>query len=80
MMKSIFIYCIAMLCTLNLYAQHTFKAVIKNSEKSPLQNATASIKVLNKSAIADSNGLVVIRNIPVGSFELLFSYVGFEEK
>ncbi len=69
-----------MLFTLNLYAQHTFKAVIKNVEKGPLQNATASIKVLNKSAIADSNGLVAISNIPVGNFELLFSYVGFEEK
>ena len=79
-MKSIFIYCIAMLCTFNMYAQHTFKAIIKDAEKKPLQNATASIKTLNKSAIADSNGIVTIKNIPTGKFEIIFSHVGLEEK
>jgi outer membrane receptor for ferrienterochelin and colicins len=79
-MKSIFIYCVAMLYTFNLYAQHTFKAIIKNAKKNPLQSATAGIKILYKSAVADSNGLVVIKNIPTGRFEVMFSYVGFEEK
>src|SRR6266542_1918542 len=80
MMKSIFICCIAMLCTFNLYAQYTFKAIIKGTEKNPLQSATASIKMLNKSAVADSNGFVTIKNIPTGKFEVIFSHVGFEEK
>ncbi|WP_447642124.1 MULTISPECIES: TonB-dependent receptor [Chitinophagaceae] len=79
-MKSIFIYCIAMLCTLNIYAQHTFKAIIKDKNNQPLQGATASINVLNKSAIADSNGVVVITNIPFGKFEISFSCVGFDEQ
>ena len=69
-----------MLCTFNMYAQHTFKAIIKDAEKKPLQNATASIKTLNKSAIADSNGIVTIKNIPTGKFEIIFSHVGLEEK
>lgn len=79
-MKSIFIYCIAMLCTFNIYAQHTFKAIIKDKNNQPLQETTASINVLNKSAIADSNGVVVITNIPFGKFDISFSCVGFDEQ
>ncbi len=79
-MKSIFIYCIAMLCTFNMYAQHTFKAIIKDAEKKPLQSATAIIRTLNKSAIADSSGFVTLKNIPTGKFEVVFSHVGFEEQ
>jgi len=67
------------LCTLNIYAQHTFKAIIKDVVKTPLQSTTASIKSLKKSAIADSNGFITIKNIPMGKFEIIFSHVGFEE-
>ncbi len=69
-----------MLCTFNLYAQHTFKAIIKDAKKKSLQSATAGIKILNTSSVADSNGLVTIKNIPAGSFEVIFSHIGFEEK
>ncbi len=79
-MKSIFIYCIAMLCTFNIYAQYNFKIIIKDAEANPLQGATASIKTLNKSAIADSNGIATFKNIPTGKFEIVFSHVGFKEK
>ena len=79
-MKSIFICCITMLCTFNLYAQHTFKPIIRDTERNPLQGATAIIKTLNKSAVADSNGSIIITNIPAGKFEVIFSHVGFEEK
>ena len=79
LMKFIFIYCLAMLCTFNMYAQHTFKGIIRDAEKSPLQGATVSIKTLNKSAIADSNGFVTIKNIPTGKFEVKFSHIGFKE-
>lgn len=69
-----------MLCTINMHAQHTLKVIITDTEKKPLQNATAIIKKLNKYAIADSTGFVMLTNIPAGKFEVLFSYVGFEEK
>jgi outer membrane receptor for ferrienterochelin and colicins len=78
-MKPIIMYCIAMLCTLNIYAQHTFKAIVRDAKENPLQSATVNIKTLNKSAVADSNGLVTIKNIPTGKFEVAFSHVGFEE-
>ena len=78
-MKPVFIYCLATLCTFNICAQYTFKAIIKDAEKTPLQGATASIKTLNKSAMADSSGIVILKNIPAGKFEIIFSHVGFIE-
>src|SRR4051794_14023506 len=78
-MKSILIFCIAMLCTFNVYAQHTFKAIIKDAVKKPLHSTMVNIKALNKFAIADSNGLVTIENVPKGKFEVIFSHVGIEE-
>ena len=78
-MKFTFIYSIAMLCTFSMYAQHTFKAIIKDPEKKPLQSATATIKTLHKTAVADSNGVVIIKNIPAEKFEIKFSHIGFEE-
>jgi len=79
-MKSIFMYCLAMLCSLNIYAQHTFKAIIKDAKKNPLPGATVNIKTLKQSVVADSNGFVTIKNIPTGKFEVMFSHVGFEKK
>jgi iron complex outermembrane receptor protein len=69
-----------MLCSLHIYAQHTFKAIIKDEKKNPLPGATVHIKILKQSAVADSNGFVTIKNIPTGKFEVTFSYIGFEKK
>ena len=79
-MKSIFMYCLAMLCSHNIYAQHTFKAIIKDAKKNSLPGATVNIKTLKQSVVADSNGFVTIKNIPTGKFEVMFSHVGFEKK
>ena len=63
-----------------MYAQHTFNAIIKDAKKKPLQSVTATIKALNKSAVADSSGFVTIKIIPSGKFEVILSHVGFEDK
>jgi outer membrane receptor for ferrienterochelin and colicins len=80
MMKSIFIYCLTMLCAFNIHAQHTLKVIIEGPEKKPLQSSTAIIKTLNRSSVADSTGLVTLKNIPAGKFEVIFSHIGYEEK
>jgi len=79
-MKAIFSYCIAMLCMSNLFAQHNFKGIVKSRAGEPLQGATASIAAIKKTAIADSNGLVIIQNIPPGVFDIVISFIGFEVK
>jgi len=80
-MKGIYIVFAILLVANSIYAQHSFKAVIKSREnKLPLAAATLVVKELNKTAIADSSGLVLIKNIPAGKQTLVFSYVGYENK
>lgn len=58
-------------------AQHSFKAVIKCAHhKEPLPGATVSIPQLDQTAIADSNGLVTIHNIPAGKYRIRITFVG----
>src|SRR5688572_14732514 len=59
-------------------AQYQFRALIK-SGTDILPAATVAILQLNVTAVADSNGNVVIRNIPAGKHKLVFSHIGFEE-
>ncbi|HSC53376.1 MAG TPA: TonB-dependent receptor [Phnomibacter sp.] len=79
-MKFVFMCCIAILCTLSVYAQHSFKAIIKNNANDPLPGTTVSIKPLAISAMADSNGLIVINSLPAGKWEIHFSHVGYQPK
>ncbi len=78
-MKSLFSFCVVILCTFSTYAQHTLKAIIKDKAEKPLQGATASISAINKFITADSNGVVVLKNIPSGIVEISFSYVGYKK-
>ena len=60
-----------------IFAQNSFKAVIKCAHhKELLSGATVAITALNKIAVADSNGIVVINNIPSGKHLVKITYVG----
>jgi outer membrane receptor for ferrienterochelin and colicins len=78
-MRSIISFCIVMLCTANSYAQHTFKAIVKGKENTFLPGATVSIAAIGRTAVADSNAVVTINNIPSGAYDFLFSYIGYEK-
>lgn len=73
-------YCMALLCTVPMHAQHAFKALIKDAEQNPLQGTSVIIKTIGRTAVADSNGIVTMQNIPAGRFDILFSHVGFEQR
>jgi outer membrane receptor for ferrienterochelin and colicin len=76
-MKKIRLLWILLLISAATSAQHSFKVQIKCAHhKEPLAGATISIGKLNKSAIADSNGIVVINDIPTGTYLVRFSFVG----
>ncbi len=66
-----------LLCTSAVFAQNSFKAIIQCAHhKEPLSGATVAFPALNKIAIADSNGRVVINNIPSGKHLVKVTYVG----
>jgi len=70
-----------LLCCSAAFAQNTFVATLKNAEtQEPLYGVTVSIKILNKGAISNAEGLVRIENIPNGTYTLELRYVGFESQ
>ncbi|GIM58352.1 hypothetical protein CAPN007_05590 [Capnocytophaga canimorsus] len=69
--------------TLNLcvYAQNTFKAVIKDSEKKePLMGVTAQVTGTTIATISDENGHIILTGIANGLQEIQFSYIGFTQR
>jgi len=72
---------LAILVGNTVYAQNTFKAVVKDDDtKKPLAGATAVINALKTGATADTSGQVLIHNIPNGKLEITFNYVGYISK
>ena len=54
-----------------IYAQHTIRLSIKNSEeKEPLAGATATISSLNKTTVADSLGIATFADIAPGTYTI----------
>jgi len=69
------------ICTTNLFAQNTFKAVIKN-EKTKETLASVSVFIINSqiNSISDENGNVTIENIPNGKQIIVFNLIGYRKK
>src|SRR5688572_6594437 len=77
-MRKFFLLFFSLLIIGYVNAQNQFRALIK-SGTDILPAATVTILQLNVTAVADSNGIVVIKNIPAGKYNLVFSHVGFEK-
>ncbi|MDE3234305.1 MAG: TonB-dependent receptor plug domain-containing protein [Bacteroidota bacterium] len=64
-----------------IFAQYTLRLSIKKSEeKKPLAGATASIPTLRKTILADSLGNADFQHIAAGTYQIIISYVGMQEK
>ncbi len=62
------------------FAQNTFRATIKDERtQEALPGATANIQALSIGAASDTSGVLEIKNIPNGSFQIKFSYVGYKD-
>ena len=80
MKKTLFV---SFFMTLNLcvYAQNTFKAVIKDSEKKePLMGVTAQVTGTTIATISDENGHIILTGIANGLQEIQFSHIGFAQR
>ena len=66
----------------NTSAQHSFKAIVKadGEEAELLAGSTAHIADTTLAATADSNGVVVLENIPNGEQTIEFSLLGYFKK
>ncbi|WP_026259927.1 TonB-dependent receptor [Segetibacter koreensis] len=80
-MKHILSLCMLLIASTGIYAKHTIRLSIKSrEEKQPLAGATAIIKSINKTALADSAGIATFANLAAGTFKVTISYVGLAEK
>ena len=81
-MKSLFLFCFTLIFSFSyIHAQSNLKLNIKNAEtKEPLTGASVKMIALNKTAIADSSGSVVFKQILAGTYSIVISYTGFVEK
>ena len=81
-MKSLIWICFSLIFSISyVHAQTNLKLIIKNAEtKEPLTGASVKIIALNKTAIADSSGSVVFKQILAGTYSIVISYTGFVEK
>jgi hypothetical protein len=73
------------LSVLNLFSQQTSQngtikgRLIEYETKSPLAGANVEVLNMELGAATDEEGYYMINNIPVGSYSLRFSYVGFDQ-
>lgn len=80
-MKKILFLSFFMTLNLCVYAQNTFKAVIKDSEKKePLMGVTAQVTGTTIATISDENGQIILTGIANGLQEIQFSYIGFAQR
>lgn len=80
-MKKILFVSFFMTLNLCVYAQNTFKAVIKDSEKKePLMGVTAQVTGTTIATISDENGHIILTGIANGLQEIQFSYIGFAQR
>ena len=70
-MKKTFLFIFTLFITNCLFAQNTFKAIVRNDRtKEPLKGATATITGLVLNAVSNSAGLIILNKIPNGKFEV----------
>lgn len=80
-MKKIILLLAVMLYAGITYAQHTFKAIIKDAKTNqPLAGTSVKLPQLGRGAVADSSGLVTLFNLPNGKQIIQFFYIGYEKR
>ena len=68
-----------MVLSSNLTAQHSFNAqIVGHDSDEPLTGVTVYFPMLEIGGTSNSNGMVLVNNIPVGLHNITVSYVGYE--
>ncbi|MBX9806282.1 MAG: TonB-dependent receptor [Flavobacteriaceae bacterium] len=67
-----------MLFASSAFAQHTgsLRGTVKTSDNKPAEGVTVTIKEINRTTIADNNGVFTIKSIPAGNYTIIVTLVG----
>jgi iron complex outermembrane receptor protein len=70
-----------LLITTTSFAQGTgvIKGIVQTSDSKPAEGVTVTLKGLNKTTIADNNGVFKIKNVADGTYALVVTLVGYHD-
>ncbi|MDR6843738.1 TonB-dependent receptor [Flavobacterium granuli] len=70
--------CLFILFTATTFAQSngSLKGTVQTSDNKPAEGVSVTVKELNRTTIADNNGVYTIKSIPAGSYTLILTLVG----
>jgi iron complex outermembrane receptor protein len=76
-----FITCLFLLFSATAFAQVTgsIKGTVQTSDNKPAEGVSITIKGLNRTTIADNNGVFTIKKVPNGNFTLIVTLVGYND-
>lgn len=76
-----FIVCLFLLFSATAFAQVTgsIKGTVQTSDNKPAEGVSITIKGLNRTTIADNNGVFTIKKVPNGNFTLIVTLVGYND-
>ncbi|WP_316814769.1 TonB-dependent receptor domain-containing protein [Pedobacter nyackensis] len=78
-MKKLVVLIAVLFFTVTVYAQNTYKAIIKDAKtKQNIPGVIVKVQGLNISSVSGTDGLVTLNNIPSGKQVIQFSYIGFK--
>ncbi|SDJ00158.1 iron complex outermembrane recepter protein [Pedobacter sp. ok626] len=81
MIKKLVVLMAALFFTVSVYAQNTYKAIIKDAKTNQtIPGTTLKIQGTNISSISATDGLITLNNVPSGKQILRFSYIGFKTR
>jgi iron complex outermembrane receptor protein len=69
------------LSTATAFAQGTgtIKGIVQTSDNKPAEGVSITLKELNRTTIADNNGVFTIKNVADGTFSLVLTLVGYND-
>lgn len=80
-MKQVIIICILSIVCLNLIAQNQITFTVKDAASNEaLIGVNIYVSELDKGSVSDVEGNCTISNIPNGTYEVSFSYIGYESQ
>jgi len=71
------LFLMVLAATATSFSQHIIKIKVKQGKEN-IPSASVSIPSLSLSAMADSSGEVIFKNIPVGKYLIKISHIGYE--
>ena len=78
LMKQLFYIFLLLQFSLAVSGQYNYPAILKDSATGePLENVSVFVRSTGKGTFSDANGNLLLRNIPAGKQELIFSMTGY---